>query len=282
MHDAGTVVGGHVVSGQHGEGVRRGVVLEVWEWRQVAQTQQLLTGVGVQYGGLLAQFPRVRTDPGLRQQITVFGVFRFHHRVGHLGIHRDGEVGRQRPRRCGPDQQPRAVERRPPAVLVTRDPVADGDSRILTTLVHIVVHAQLVVGQRRLVTPAVRQHAVTLVSQTLVPQLFERPDDRFHEGQVQRLVVVVEVDPARLPGYVLTPFLGVAQHRLAAGVVELGNAHRIDLGLIGDAQLPFDLQLGGQSVGVPPESPIHLIAAHGLVSRDDVLDIAGQQMPVVR
>ena len=81
----------------------------------------------------------------------------------------------------------------------------DRDRLVLAHLVDVVVHAQLVVGQRRLVAPAVRQHAVALVGEALVVQGLERPDDRLHVVDVERLVVVLEVDPARLAGDVLLP-----------------------------------------------------------------------------
>ena len=55
-----------------------------------------------------------------------------------------------------------------------------------------------------------------------------------------------------------------------------------DLGLVLDAELPFGLDLGGQAMGVPAESALHPAPAHGLVPRHDVLDVAGQQVPVVR
>ena len=105
---------------------------------------------------------------------------------------------------------------------------------------------------------------------------------RLHVVQVERLVVVVEVDPAGLPGDVVLPLVGVAQHRAAAGVVERGDAHRVDLGLVLDAELLLGLDLGGQAVGVPAEPALDAPAAHGLVARDDVLDVAGQQVAVVR
>ena len=53
-------------------------------------------------------------------------------------------------------------------------------------------------------------------------------------------------------------------------------------GLVGDAELPLRLELGGQAVGVPAEAALDLVAAHGLVARHDVLDVAGQQVAVVR
>ena len=162
------------------------------------------------------------------------------------------------------------------------DVVADGDGRVLAVLVDVVVHPQLVVGQRRLVVPAVGQDAEALVDQALVVQLLEGPDDRLHVVGVHRAVVVVEVDPARLAGDVVAPLAGVLHHRLAAGLVELLDAQLDDLvgGL--DAVEAHRLELGRQAVGVPAEAALDALAAHRLVARDEVLDVAGEQVAVVR
>src|SRR5690606_30720120 len=127
----------------------------------------------------------------------------------------------------------------------------------------------------------VRQHPEAFVDQALVVERLERPHDALHVVQVERLVVVGEVDPPRLPGDVPLPLPRVAQHRGPARVVELGHAELEDLRLGGDAELPFGLHLGGQAVGVPAEPPLHPASAHGVVARDDVLDVPGEQVPVV-
>ena len=194
------------------------------------------------------------------------------HGVADVGADRDGLVGRQRPRRRRPGQQPLAGLQLEP----------DGDRRVLPVPVDVVVHPQLVVGQRGLAPPAVRQHLEALVDQALVPQLLERPHDALHVGGVQRLVVVVEVDPAGLPGHVVAPLVGVAQHRFAAGLVELLDPHRDDLGLAGDAEQALGLDLGGQAVAVPAEPALDPAALHGAEPRHHVLDVAGDQVPVVR
>src|SRR5690606_31980358 len=74
----------------------------------------------------------------------------------------------------------------------------------------------------------------------------------------------------------------VAQHGGAAGVVELRDAHRLDLALVHDSELPLGLDLGGQPVAVPTETPLDPPATHRLVARDDVLDVTGQEVAVVR
>ena len=99
---------------------------------------------------------------------------------------------------------------------------------------------------------------------------------------VERLVVVVEVDPAGLAGDVVAPLAGVLHHRLAALGVEGLDPQLEDLLLGLDAELAHRLELGGQPVGVPAEPALHAAAAHRLVAGDDVLDVAGQQVAVVR
>ncbi len=192
-------------------------------------------------------------------------------------MHRHGQVGRQRPRRRGPDQRGRAIQLGVARLQLQRD----GDRRVLPVGVDV-VHLGLGRRQRRLAAPAVPEHPVAGVDQALVPERLERPHDAFHVVQVERLVVVVEVHPAGLPGDVVAPLPRVAQHRDAAGVVERLDAHRLDLGLVLDPELLLGLDLGRQAVAVPAEPALDVAAAHGLVPRHDVLDVAGEQVAVVR
>ena len=137
------------------------------------------------------------------------------------------------------------------------------------------------VGERSLVLPAVGQHAEALVGQALVVEALERPDDGLHVLDVQGLVVVFEVDPARLAGDVLFPLVGVLEHGGAGSVVEVVDAHFEDFALVGHAELLHCLELCGQAVGVPTEATLDLVAALGLVACDEVLGVAGEQVAVV-
>ena len=47
-------------------------------------------------------------------------------------------------------------------------------------------------------------------------------------------------------------------------------------------ELLLGLDLGGQTVAVPPEAALDAAALHRLVAGDDVLDVAGEQVAVVR
>ena len=156
------------------------------------------------------------------------------------------------------------------------------DRGVLTHLVDVVIHPQLVRAQRRLVAPAVRQHAVALVGEALVVERLERPEHALHVVRVERLVAALEVDPSGLAADVVLPLARVGEHRLAGLRVERVDAHRLDLGLLGDAELLHRLQLGRQAVRVPPEDAVDAVAGHRLEAREHVLRVAGQEVPVVR
>ena len=138
------------------------------------------------------------------------------------------------------------------------------------------------VGKRCLVVPAVGQDAFALVDQTLVVERLERPDHRLHVVRVERLVVVLEIDPATLAVYIGLPVVRVLQHRLAADGVELLDAQLKNLALGLQSQDALRLELGRQPVGIPAEPTLDPAPAHGLVARNEVLDIPGQEVAIVR
>ena len=280
VHDAGAVLGGDVVGRDHPEG-RLGAehrdVRQEAEQRLVGPPDELaaLEPVDHVVGDVLAELAGVGGQPRFGQDVPLRGPTLgggLDDDVVQVRPDRHRQVAGQRPRSGGPGHQPLARGQLHP----------DRHRRVLTLLVDVVVHLELVVGQRRLVDPAVRQHPLPLVDVALVVERLEGPQDALHVRRVESLVVVVEVDPASLLGDVVLPLVGVAHHRLPTGVVELLDAHPEDLAAALDAQLPLGLQLGRQTVGVPAESTLDLLPAHGLVARDDVLDVAGQQVAVVR
>ena len=149
-------------------------------------------------------------------------------------------------------------------------------------LVDLVIHAKFVVRQRGLATPAVCEHLEAFVDQALVMQLLESPKHALGIGLVESLVVVVEVDPASLAGYVGAPVFCVLQHGCAAVLVELVNAELLNFGAARDLELAFCLYLGGESVGVPAETTFDAVSLHCLEARNHVFGVAGKQVSVVR
>ena len=119
------------------------------------------------------------------------------------------------------------------------------------------------------------------VDAALVPELLEDPPHRLHEAEVHRLVVVVEVDPAAHARDGLAPFTDVLEHHRAALFVELVDAELLDLRSPSDAKRLLGKRLDRKAVGIPAEASLDVLAAHRLVTRNDVLDCAGEQVSVV-
>ena len=84
---------------------------------------------------------------------------RAHLNIIDVGADHDGEVGGHGPRRSGPEDGV--------GIFLITHLDGHGHGGVLTILVHIGIHAQLVRGKRRLILRAVRQHAVALVGQAL-------------------------------------------------------------------------------------------------------------------
>ena len=61
-------------------------------------------------------------------------------------------------------------------------------------------------------------------------QLLESPEHTLCVWLIERLVVVVEVDPASLTGHIGAPIFGVLQHGCTAVLVELVDAELLDFG----------------------------------------------------
>ena len=79
-----------------------------------------------------------------------FGRTHFH--IVDVCADHDGEVGGNGPRRGGPEHRV--------GVFLVAQLHGHGHGGVLTILIHVGVHAQLVRGKRRLILRTVRQHAV--------------------------------------------------------------------------------------------------------------------------
>ena len=107
VHDAGAVLGGHVVAQQHPVGARMSD--EEVERRCVGKTFELRSAVAPEDLGL-TEFLGVAAQQRLREQILLT-VGRCDVHVLDVGMHGNGQVGRQGPRRGRPDQRVDPVER---------------------------------------------------------------------------------------------------------------------------------------------------------------------------
>ena len=142
----------------------------------------------------------------------------------------------------------------------------------------LVALRQLVAAQRRAAARAVGDDLVPLEEQILVPKLLHDPPERFDilivEGHIGRL----EIDPEGHAFGQRFPLADVLHGRLAAELVELGDAELLDLLLAAEAQSFLDLDLDGQAMGIPAAATLHIVALHGVVAREDVLEGTRQHM----
>ena len=285
MHETGTLNGIDIVGGEDLIAFRTrnlaldGVLVacEVREHRVVAPAFHLGTLEFAHDLIVVAKFLGVGAEQWLAQvellaRELAFGRTHFH--IVDVCADHDGEVGGNGPRRGGPEHRV--------GVFLVAQLHGHGHGGVLTILIHVGVHAQLVRGKRRLILRTVRQHAVALICEALVVQLLERPHHGFHVWDVQRLVAMLEIDPTCLTVHVVLPLVGVLEHGGTAGVVELVDAHFLDLIDRIDAQFLLGFKLGRQTVRIPAEHTIDLVALHGLVTRNHILGVTGQQVAVMR
>ena len=225
VDDTGTVLGRDVVRGENTEGTLLRSVGEVVEGRGVGQAHELVTGEFADDLGVLPQLLGICAHEVLGEQHLLAGDGLgtvggdLHQGIGDARVDRECQVRGQGPRGSRPGQRGSVGELgvcgesldRGGVGPGTGDREGHGDGRILTHLVGV-VKAGLLVGQRGVLGPGIRQDAETLVDQTLVVEGLEGPDHGLHVGEVHGLVAVVEVDPAGLAGDVVLPLPRVPQH----------------------------------------------------------------------
>ncbi len=271
VDDARPAVGRHERGRQDAERALGGTLREEREERFVAVPGKFRALDRADAPDSLVVGP-VRRDPfGVEHELLARGRFAgivdfLDDGVVGLGVHGQRHVRRQRPGRGRPREQSQAV--------VSRE--FHGDRRVLHLFV---VEVRLEVRERRADPPGVGHDPVALVDQVAFPQRLEDAPDALHEGEVHRLVVVVEIDPASEARDHIAPFVGIAQNDRSARFVEAVDAVVLDLVATVEAELLFDLELDRQPVAVPAEAPLDAAAAHRLVARHDVLDVPASRCP---
>lgn len=137
----------------------------------------------------------------------------------------------------------------------------------------LVILTSLKVGQRREQASRVRHDFETAIDEALIKELLERPPHALHEAKVERLVVVIKVDPAAHTLDGLAPLGRVAHDDRAALGVVLVDAHAKHVRARLDAELLVDLVLNWHAVRVPAETARYVEARDVRVARDDVLPL---------
>ena len=259
MHNTSTILGGHICCGEHLECSLLCDRSEVVEKRLVGHAHQLASLLGPN-NFVVCLVLIVSCKPCLCHDVALSSVLNLY--IVNLGVHRQSLVGWQCPWGCGPCQEV--------CVILPFHLELDGDCGVCILLVASQV--ELVVGKYSGAPRAVWQDIEALVDKPLVPQLFHNPPDRLHVVWVHGLVVVVKIDPAAHTGHSLAPFAGVAEHDLAAVLVELGDSVVLDLLLSGDLELLLHLVFYRKSVAVPSEAAVNQLSLHGHIAWINIFD----------
>src|SRR4029077_6408341 len=182
--------------------------------------------------------------------------------VVELGVHREGDVRRQRPGGRRPDQE--AFAR----------PSFDRQLRVDRGVGHLAVavaHRHLVLRQRGAAAGAPRHRAMALVQPAaLLADLQDVPDVRDVVVGV-RVVRVVPVHPLTEADGLLRDRLSGAIDARAARVGEPADAVRLDVPLAVQVQLALDLHLDPEALAVEAVLVALVLAEHGVVALIDVL-----------
>lgn len=127
------------------------------------------------------------------------------------------------------------------------------------------------VTQRSGAPSGVRHNPQSLVNQVLLKQLSKDPPDTFHVGSVERLVIVVKVDPPSQPLHRLPPLGRVSHDNGTTFFVVLVDTQSENVGFRSDVELFVDLVFDGETVGVPTETAFDVEAVGVSKSCDDIL-----------
>lgn len=99
--------------------------------------------------------------------------------------------------------------------------------------------------------------------------------------RIQRLVIILEINPTPQARHNLLPLLAISHHNLAALVVVDIDAHVQHIFPAVYVELLVDLVFDRQAMAIPPEPPRHMVAIGSLEAGDDVLDGTGEDMAIV-
>ena len=137
---------------------------------------------------------------------------------------------------------------------------------------HLIPLRDLMGGQTGSAARAVRQDLVALVDQSHIEGFFEDPPAGFDIVVVQRDIRVIHVSHICHAVGHLRPHIRVGKNRFAAFFVEFLDAVSFDILLAGESELFFHFDLDRKAMGIPAALSLYLIALHGLVAVDGILE----------
>ena len=262
MNDAGTVGHGDVIIADHTPGGLIQFAHGEVEQGLVFHALQVDTG----HFRVILHF--LAAENGGDQRLAHDVMFALHRdaAIGIMGIDAQRQVAGQRPGRGGPCQKVSVL------ALDLEQHERGGFLHILVALRHFVA------GQGGAAAGAVGRDLVAQIQQTLFINFLQAPplglDIIVLVGDIGMLHIRPVADPVRH----FFPFMLVFPDAFLALLDEGLNTVGLDLRLAVQPQLLFHFQLHRQAVGVPAGLAQHILALHGLETRDQVLNGAGLNM----
>ena len=208
-------------------------------------------------------------NEGLRH-IVYGAVLNLDFNIVLCGVDAERDVRGQSPRSCRPCEE----------ICVLVLCLELDDRRALLDI--LIALSDLLRRERGAAARAVGHYLEALIEQALVPNLLERPPLRLDKGVVIGDVGVLHIGPeADLAGEILPHTLVFPYALLALLDKGLKTVFLYPL-LALDAEQLLDLDLNGQTVGIPARLSGHHIALHGLVARDHVFYNSRQHVADMR
>ena len=205
-----------------------------------------------------------------RHFLTRIGIVSLHGHIIDLRAYAQCRIRRQCPRSCGPCQEIRSAPLRHFRFRILHSELGHHGK-----VLHISVTSRLIQLVRTEPRPCrrrIRLYGISLIQQSLLVELLQKPPERFDITVVVSNVRIVEVHPISHLVSQVSPFLRELHHVRTAMLVIISHRNRLSDVLLRNAESLFHTQLHGKSVRVPSGLTLHLISFHGLVATESILD----------
>lgn len=141
----------------------------------------------------------------------------------------------------------------------------------------------LEIGERGGTARTVWDDAVGLVDESFFVDLRKYPPNGFHKLGIHSLVIMIHIDPTPHPLDGLSPDVRISEHIRTTPFIEFIYPDFLFYILFpGDIHLLLDDILDRETVTVPPEPSLNILALHRLIPWDHILDRPRKQVTIVR
>ena len=225
---------------------------------------QIFTHIGFQNGvGAFAQYGIAQ---GMSQIVYLAVLVHLDLDIFFVGVHAQGHVGGQGPGGGGPCQNG--------GILALHPETGDGGALFYV----FIALGHFMAGQGGSAAGAIGHDFEALIQQALFPDLLQCPPLGLDKLVVIGNIGVIHVSPETDGTGEILPHALIFPHTLFAAVDKGFQTVFLDLLFTVQTQQFFHFQLYGQAVGIPTGLTGHVIALHGAIAGNHVLDGAGLHM----